>query len=103
LQFEEYDAAGRFRADTAVDAKSQLPDGTQVADVNALKSYLANDRIDQVAFSFLKHTATYAAGRSLSYHELEQLRKQAAGWKDDEYRLQDLLRSDVHSDVFLKK
>jgi hypothetical protein len=103
LPFEEFNAAGRYRSEEQVDATSQLPDGTAVQDVNALKSYLAHDRIEQVAFSFLKHTATYAAGRSLSYHELEQLRKQAADWKDDEYRLQDLLRSVVYSDLFLKK
>jgi hypothetical protein len=103
LPFEEFDAAGRFRTDDPVDASSKLPDGTAVQDVNALKSYLAHDRIEQVAFSFLKHTATYAVGRSLSYHELEQLREQARQWPDDEYRLQDLLRSVVRSDLFLKK
>jgi hypothetical protein len=50
-----------------------------------------------------KLKATYAVGRSLSYHELEQLREQARQWPDDEFRLQDLLRSVVRSDLFLKK
>ena len=40
-----------------------------------LKRYLADDRIDQVAFSVLKHLAIYATGRSLTYNELEFLRK----------------------------
>ena len=43
-----------------VDAKSTLPDKTEVAGVNDLRRYLAEDRIDQVAFSVLKHLATYA-------------------------------------------
>ena len=53
------------------DARSTLPDKTDVAGVADLKRYLAEDRIDQVAFSVLKHLATYATGRSLTYRELE--------------------------------
>ena len=70
VPFEEFDAGGRFKTEPAVDARSTLPDGTEVADLNGLKTYLADDRIDQVAFSFLKHLATYATGRSLTYNEL---------------------------------
>ena len=45
--------------------------------MRALKSHLVNDRLDQVAFSFLKHLACYATGRSLSYNELEFLREES--------------------------
>ena len=38
---------------------------------NDLKRYLREDRIDQVAFSVLKHLATYATGRTLTYNELD--------------------------------
>ena len=103
LPFEQYDAAGLFRTDDEVDSRSTLPDGREIADVIALKRYLAHDRIDQVAFSFLKHVAIYAAGRSLSYHELEQLRKEVVDYEESDYRLQDLLRHVVKSDLFLKK
>ena len=34
------------------------------------EAYLGEDRIDQVAFSVLKHLATYATGRNLTYNEL---------------------------------
>lgn len=103
LPFEEYDAGGLFRTETGVDSTSTLPDGTAVADVAALKRYLAHDRIDQVTFGVLKHVSIYAAGRSLSYHELEELRKQAVELSARSAGLQDLLRHVVHSDVFLKK
>src|SRR4029079_8806943 len=55
LPFEQYDAAGLFRAEGASDASSTVPDGTQLADVAALKLYLVHDRLDQVTFSVLKH------------------------------------------------
>ena len=60
----------RTPEDGAVDARSTLPDKTEVTGVDGLKRYLAEDGMDQVAFSVLKHLTTYAAGRSLTYNEL---------------------------------
>ena len=77
VPFEELDAGGRLKA-ASVDARSTLPDGTEVRGVNDLKRYLSQDRIDQVAFSVLKHLATYANGRSLSYNELNYLKQDGA-------------------------
>ena len=74
VPFEEFDAGGRLKRQP-VDARSTLPDKTEVGGVNDLKRYLAEDRIDQVAFSVLKHLATYATGRSLTYNELEFLKR----------------------------
>ena len=39
--------------------------------VDDLKRYLAEDRIDQVAFSVLKHLATYATGRNSDVQRTE--------------------------------
>ncbi len=103
LPFEHYDAGGLFNGDAAADASSKLPDGTEVKDLRALKSYLVNDRIDQVAFSFLKHVACYANGRSLTYNELAMLRAESARQRSEEYRLQDLIKYVVKNDLFLKK
>ena len=74
VPFEEFDAGGRLKREP-VDARSTLPDKTEVAGVDDLKRYLADDRIDQVAFSVLKHLATYATGRSLTHNELEFLKR----------------------------
>ena len=103
IPFESYDAGGLFTKNAKTDPSSTLPDGAQVKDLNALKTYLANDRIDQVAFSFLKHTACYAVGRSLSYNETLFLQEQGPKLRFNEYRLQDMIRFIVHSDLFLKK
>jgi hypothetical protein len=102
VPLEEFDAAGRFKTEK-VDARSTLPDKTEVRDFAALRKYLADDRIDQVAFSVLKHLAIYATGRNLTYAELEFLRKDALRLKPDGYRMQDLIRYVVNSKMFLEK
>ena len=103
IPLEQFGAAGLIKTDTGVDARSTLPDGTQVADTNSLKAYLVNDRIDQVAFSFLKHLASYATGRSLSYHEIEYLKQEGLQLDPDGYRMSDMIRFVVKSPLFLEK
>ena len=103
LPFEQFDAGGLFRDDKAHDPQSTLPDKTEIADAGALKTYLAEDRIDAVAFSFLKHLATYATGRTLSYNELEFLREQAVELEKTDYRVLDAFRIVINSPVFLEK
>src|SRR4029077_11056633 len=91
VPFEEFDAGGRWKQQP-VDAKSTLPDKTEVSGVNDLRRYLADDRIDQVAFSFLKHLTTYGIGRSLTYNELNFLKQDGLKLKAGGYRMQDMLR-----------
>lgn len=102
VPLEEFDAGGLFKA-KKVDARSTLPDKTEVADFAALRKHLADDRIDQVAFSMLKHLAVYATGRNLSYSELAFLRKDAVRLKANGYRMQDMIRYIVTSKLFLEK
>jgi len=102
IPFEEFDAGGRLKQQV-VDARSTLPDKTEVAGVNDLKRYLAQDRIDQVAFSFLRHLVTYATGRTLSYSEIHFLKQNGVKLKANGYRMQDMIRFVVHSPMFLEK
>lgn len=102
LPLEEFDAGGRLKQH-AVDARSTLPDKTVVSGASELKRYLAGDRIDQVAFCVVKHLATYGCGRTPGYNELERLERDALTWKASGYRMQDLLRFVVHSNMFLEK
>lgn len=103
LPFEQYDAAGLFKNRKTFDAQSKLPDGTEVKDLNGLRTYLVDKRMEQVAFSFLKHAACYSVGRSLTYNELVFLQKESKRLRPGDYRMQDLLKFIVKSDVFLKK
>jgi mono/diheme cytochrome c family protein len=102
VPFEQFDAGGLLKV-AAVDARSKLPDKTDVADFAAMQKYLAEDRIDQVAFSVLKHLATYATGRDLTYRELEFLRQDGLRLKPDGYRMRDMIRYVVTSKMFLEK
>lgn len=106
LPFEQFDAGGLFRkpAEVDVDARSTLPDKTEIAHANALKKYLAEDRLDQVAFSFLQHLASYAIGRSLTFNEIEYLRRE--GRKQlaaDGYRMQECVLFLIESPIFSEK
>lgn len=102
LPLEQYDAGGRLREET-VDCRSELPDGTVVDDAGGLREYLVRDRSGQLAFSFLKHVATYANGRSLTWNEIEFLREHALELNPEEMRLRDLIQFVVGSDLFLMK
>lgn len=102
VALEEFNAGGRLKTQPA-DARSILPDHTTVAGANDLKRYLANDRIDQVAFSFLKHLSIYASGRSLTYSERSQLKQDALKLKADDYRMKNMIRYVVNSPLFLEK
>jgi hypothetical protein len=102
VALEEFDAGGR-RKQQSVDASSTLPDNTHVSGANDLKRYLGEDRLDQVAFSFLKHLATYATGRTLTYNELTSLKRDGLKLKATGYRMQDMVRYVADSKMFLEK
>jgi Protein of unknown function (DUF1588)/Protein of unknown function (DUF1592)/Protein of unknown function (DUF1585) len=102
VALEEFNAGGRLKTQPT-DARSTLPDRTEVRGANDLKRYLANDRIDQLAFSFLKHLSIYATGRSLTYSELHRLKQDGLKLKADGYRMKDMVRHVVNSPVFLEK
>jgi cytochrome c553 len=102
VPFEEYDAGGRFKSEPA-DGRSTLPDKTEISGVNDLRRYLAEDRMDQVAFSVMKHMTTYAIGRSLTNNELTALKQDSLKLKAGGYRMQDMLRQVVNSKLFLEK
>lgn len=102
LPLEEFDAGGLLKA-SKVASSSLLPDQTNVNNTNELKAYLAEKRIDQVAFSFLKHLATYASGRTLSYNEIEFLKREGLKFKKDNYPMKELVQFVIKSPIFMDK
>lgn len=103
LPLEQFDAGGRYQSRPNPQAQSVLPDQTAIPGFLALKNYLAQDRIDQVVFSFVKHLTTYAIGRSLTYNELELLRRKCRELKVREYRMREIVKLVVTSEMFLEK
>jgi hypothetical protein len=102
VALEQFDADGLFKQNP-VDARSVLPDSTEISGIDDLKRYLSEDRIDQVAFSVLKHLATYANGRDLAYNEVNYLKQDGLKLKGSGYKMQDMLRYVVTSKLFLEK
>ncbi len=102
VALEEFDAGGRLKTHPS-EAQSKLPDQTEVKGANDLKRYLSQDRIDQIAFSALKHMATYANGRSLTYNELDYLKREGPKLRASGYRMKDMVRFVVNSKIFLEK
>ncbi|MGV2333951.1 MAG UNVERIFIED_CONTAM: DUF1585 domain-containing protein [Planctomycetaceae bacterium] len=90
-------------ADDVGDTSSTLPDGHKVLGSATLRSYLAENRADQVTFSILKHLSTYAAGRSLAFSELEWLRTEAGRLKTAGAGCRELVHSVIGSPIFLEK
>ena len=103
IPFEGFDAGGLYRTGEDVDSLSTLPDGTDIADLEELKKYLLDVRLDQLAFSFLKHLATYATGRTLTHRELDTLRTEGLLLAKNGYRVQDMLELVVKSGIFQTK
>jgi len=102
VALEEFDANGRLKTEPA-DAESTLPDGSEVKNIFEFKRYLGDDRIDQVAFSVLKHLVIYANGRDLTYSELHALQQDGLRLRADSYRMRDMIHYVANSDLFLEK
>lgn len=103
IPFEEFDAGGLFRRVEPDAVFTALPDRSEVRGVGELKQYLIHQRLDQVAFSVLKHLAIYATGRSLTWNEIEFLKGEGVRLRETGYRMRDLIRLVVHSPLFLEK
>ena len=57
-----------------------------------------------MAFSFLQHLASYAVGRSLSFNEIDYLRREGRRKLGaDGYRMRDCVQFVIESPLFLEK
>lgn len=102
IPFEGFDASGIWKKEPT-ETESKLPDGTEIKDFESFRDYLFEKKMERVAFSYLKHVAIYATGRSLSYNEMALLEGEALRLKTGEPRMQDLIRQVIKSELFLKK
>jgi mono/diheme cytochrome c family protein len=102
VALEQYDANGLIKPKPA-DASSKLPDSTVVNNIDEFRKYLAQDRIDQVAFSVLKHLATYACGRTLTYNEVNYLKTEGKTLRASGYRMRDMIQFVAASPIFREK
>ncbi len=103
LPLEQFDAGGLLKKGK-VDARSTLPDETEISGTSDLKRYLTEERLDQVARSFLEHLCIYAVGRDLTFNEREYLRVEGRRQLSGKgYRMRDCFLFVVQSPLFLEK
>lgn len=100
--FEAFNAAGLPNT-RETDSSSVLPDGTAVPDFEAFRTYLIEERLEQIAFSFVRHLTTYGAGRELSWPEQEWIREQLANLRDEGFPMRKLVLLAVGNPAFRVK
>jgi hypothetical protein len=101
---EGFDAIGR-RRDTdlggrPIDTRVTLPDGTALADLAGLRSYLVSQRRDEFVHQFCRKLLGYALGRSVQLSDRPLLEAMQKGLASDDYRLQGVLQTVVQSPQF---
>jgi hypothetical protein len=99
---ENFDAVGKWRdvADgVAVDPNASLPDGTQFAGIEGLRTYLADHKEDFVR-TLSSKLLTYAIGRGVDYSDQPAIRKIARDAAPNDYRWSSVILGVVHSTAF---
>jgi len=103
---ENFDAIGRFRKkDTAtgvpIDTASAMPDGRPITSFQDLKRVLLSGREkEKFVRTFCRQLLAYALGRSISYHDLETLRRMERALAARQYRVSAAIEEVVQSPQF---
>jgi hypothetical protein len=103
LSLENFDYFGRWRESGGrgrVDAKGQLPDGTEFEGVSGLKEVIVTSRLKDVAKQTTRKFLTYGLGRQLEYYDEPVVRKIIADTEANGYRLQEILFGVINSYPF---
>lgn len=112
LAFENFDSIGRWREtekveggtgeDPPVEASGKLPEGKAFSGPAKFKKLLAEDD-ERLAKAFVEQLATCALRRLVTVDDTEEIHKVASSAKPGGYRLQDLIRGMVLSDLFQRR
>ncbi len=100
IAMEEFDTMGRFRRS---EATATLPNGDVVEGMEDLKTWLLENRSEDVAKSLVSHLTSWALGRSLSFADSPQVDDMAAQIKKEDYRMQSVIRTIVKNELFLNR
>jgi len=85
---------------TEVDPRTKLANGTDIQNLDDLKAYLLEHKRDQFAETIVRKLLAYSLGRYLEFTETDSVNSLTAGFREDEYRMRDLIVSIVLSDSF---
>jgi mono/diheme cytochrome c family protein len=99
---ENFDAIGQWRtadADTPIDARSELPDGTAIDGVAGLRALLVRDP-ERFARAFTEKLLMYALGRNVQYYDAPAVRAIVRKAASDDYAFASIVTGIVHSVPF---
>jgi hypothetical protein len=101
---ERFDAIGRRRdkdlGERLIDAHARLKDGTEFEDLNGLRQYLLDKRLDDVLQQFCRKLLGYALGRSIQLSDELLLEKMQENLKRNGYRFSSAVETIVRSSAF---
>jgi uncharacterized membrane protein len=110
--FENFDATGRWR-DTVnldatapprkIDASSILPDGTEIADLEAFVAYIPQERESDLMGSLVHHMMMYALGRELDILDEQEAQGVKMAFRTSGYKLSGMIKAIVQSDAFTNR
>lgn len=104
FSLENYDNFGRYRTrqfGMKIDARGQLPNGTQFEGSEQLKNVLVSQRLPNLTRQVTEKMLTYALGRQLEYYDEQAIRTIVMKTTEDDYRFQTLIKSVINSQPFL--
>jgi hypothetical protein len=100
--FEPFDAIGRSRTEdsgTAIDAHSEMYDGTPIEGPNGVRAFLLKYK-DQYLRNVSQNLLTYALGRGMEFDDMPTVRQVLEASAADGYRLKSLIEAVAMSEVF---
>lgn len=103
IPFEGYDAVGRLTGTMRgkpVDAESQLPDGTVIDGVAAIKAYIVNERANAFRRSLVQRLLAYAIGRDVTYADEDDINRAVEKLREGGDRFQTAILAVLQSDAF---
>jgi hypothetical protein len=114
VAFESFDAVGLWRTSVLrrvakktvmgpVDDQATLPNGTEVAGVEGLKTYLLQHDRDRFAKALGSKLLAYGMGRSLVFEDRLAVEALVKSFEQNEYRLSDLIVAIAQSETFQNK
>ncbi|MEZ6046169.1 MAG: DUF1592 domain-containing protein [Planctomycetaceae bacterium] len=106
FSLEGFDAIGRVRIQDAgghtIDTNTQLKDGTQIAGLAGLQTYLGETRRETVVRQFCRKLLGYALGRSVQLSDEPLLNEMMTKLEQNDYHLSIAIDMIINSDQFQK-
>ncbi len=110
--FENFDATGRWRDAVKVnetspprdvDASSDLPDGTHVANFEEIKNYLLESKESDLMSNIVHHLMMYSLGRELDILDEQEAHEVHTTFRASGYKIPELVKAIVQTDAFTNR